>query len=45
MACAALTPFAPPPGFVPYAGDGYAMLLPGKWNPSKEREFAGMDVR
>jgi hypothetical protein len=32
-------------GFVPYAGDGYAMLLPGKWNPSKEREFAGMDVR
>lgn len=32
-------------GFVPYAGDGYAMLLPGKWNPSKEREFAGIDVR
>ena len=32
-------------GFVPYAGDGYALLLPGKWNPSKEREFAGMDVR
>ena len=30
---------------MPYAGDGYAMLLPGKWNPSKEREFAGMDVR
>jgi hypothetical protein len=30
---------------VPYAGDGYALLLPGKWNPSKEREFAGMDVR
>jgi hypothetical protein len=34
-----------PSGFVPYAGDGYALLLPGKWNPSKEREFAGMDVR
>ena len=34
-----------PAGFVPYAGDGYALLLPGKWNPSKEREFAGMDVR
>ena len=42
----ALTPAAPRrAGFVPYAGDGYAMLLPGKWNPSKEREFAGMDVR
>jgi hypothetical protein len=37
--------FAIPAGFVPYAGDGYALLLPGKWNPSKEREFAGMDVR
>lgn len=34
-----------PAGFVPYAGDGYALLLPGKWNPSKEREFPGMDVR
>jgi hypothetical protein len=39
-----LTPSIPA-GFVPYAGDGYALLLPGKWNPSKEREFAGMDVR
>ena len=24
-------------GFVPYAGDGYAVLLPSKWNPSKEQ--------
>jgi len=31
--------------FVPFAGDGYAVLIPGKWNPSKEREFAGMDMR
>lgn len=27
-------------GFVPYAGDGFAVLLPSKWNPSKEQEFA-----
>jgi len=46
MRAFALTPAAPRrAGFVPYAGDGYAMLLPGKWNPSKEREFAGIDVR
>ena len=31
--------------FVPYAGDGYAVLIPGKWNPSKEREWPGMDMR
>jgi len=31
--------------FVPFAGDGYAVLVPGKWNPSKEREFEGMDMR
>jgi len=31
--------------FVPFAGDGYAVLIPGKWNPSKEREFEGMDMR
>jgi len=32
-------------GYTPYAGDGYAVLLPTKFNPSKEREFAGIDVR
>jgi hypothetical protein len=32
-------------GFVPFAGDGYALLVPGKFNPSKEREFPGMDMR
>jgi len=32
-------------GYVPYAGDGYALLLPTKFNPSKEREFPGIDVR
>ena len=31
--------------FVPFAGDGYAVLIPGKWNPSKEREWPGMDMR
>lgn len=32
-------------GFVPYAGEGYALLLPSKWNPSKEKDFAGVDLR
>eukprot|EP00951_Prasinocladus_malaysianus_P027642 scaffold249067_cov38-Prasinocladus_malaysianus.AAC.1 len=32
-------------GFVPYAGEGYALLLPSKWNPSTEREFPGIDLR
>merc|ERR1712060_434596 len=31
--------------FKPFAGDGYAVLVPGKWNPSKERELQGMDMR
>ena len=30
---------------MPYAGDGYALLLPSKWNPSKERDFQGVDLR
>ena len=30
---------------MPYAGDGYAILLPSKFNQSKEREFPGMDLR
>ena len=32
-------------GFVPYSGDGFAVLLPSKWNPSREREFPGMVLR
>ncbi|KAJ9524261.1 hypothetical protein QJQ45_008452 [Haematococcus lacustris] len=32
-------------GFVPYAGDNFAVLLPSKWNPSKEREFPGVVLR
>jgi hypothetical protein len=32
-------------GFVPYAGEGYALLLPSKWNPSKERDFPGVELR
>ena len=32
-------------GFVPYAGEGFAVLLPSKWNPSREREFPGMVLR
>lgn len=32
-------------GFVPYAGEGYALLLPSKWNPSKEREAEGVQLR
>merc|ERR1712205_209551 len=32
-----------PTGFVPYAGDGFAFLLPSKYNPSKERPFPNME--
>ena len=32
-------------GFVPYAGEGYALLLPSKWNPSQEKDFPGVDLR
>jgi len=32
-------------GFVPYTGEGYAMLVPTKYNPSKERDFKGVQVR
>lgn len=32
-----------PTGFVPYAGDGYAFLLPSKYNPTKERPFPNTD--
>jgi PsbP len=30
---------------VPYTGEGYALLLPSKWNPSKERDFQGVVLR
>ena len=32
-------------GFVPYAGEGFALLLPSKWNPSKEKDFSGVVLR
>jgi hypothetical protein len=32
-------------GFVPFAGEGYALLLPSKWNPSKEKDFPGTILR
>lgn len=32
-------------GFVPYAGEGFAVLLPSKWNPSKEKDFPGVVLR
>jgi len=32
-------------GFYSYAGDGYALLVPSNFNPSKEREFPGADAR
>jgi hypothetical protein len=31
-------------GFIPFAGDGYAMLVPSKYNPSKERPFPFQDI-
>ncbi|KAL6758347.1 oxygen-evolving enhancer protein 2, chloroplastic [Haematococcus lacustris] len=32
-------------GFVPYQGENFAVLLPSRWNPSKEREFPGIVLR
>lgn len=32
-------------GFVPYTGDGFAVLLPSKYNPSKEKDFSGVVLR
>ena len=32
-------------GYVPYAGDGFALLLPSKWNPSPQKEFPGTVLR
>mmetsp|Transcript_28347 Transcript_28347/g.39159 ORF Transcript_28347/g.39159 Transcript_28347/m.39159 type:complete len:257 (-) Transcript_28347:186-956(-) len=31
--------------FIPYAGDGFAVLVPSKFNPSKEKEFEGTVMR
>ena len=31
--------------FLPYNGDGFKLLLPAKWNASKEREFPGQVLR
>jgi len=30
---------------VPFAGEGFALLLPSKWNPSKEKDFSGVVLR
>lgn len=32
-------------GFIPYSGEGWSLLLPSKWNPSREREFKGVEMR
>jgi hypothetical protein len=32
-------------GFVAFNGDGFALLLPSKWNPSREQEFPGTALR
>ena len=31
--------------FIPYNGDGFKLLVPSKWNPSKEVEFPGQVLR
>merc|ERR1712070_530999 len=32
-------------GFVAYAGEGFSVLLPSKWNPSKEKDFPSVALR
>lgn len=32
-------------GFIPYTGEGFAVLLPSKYNPSKEKDFPGTVLR
>merc|ERR1719281_787385 len=32
-------------GFLAYAGEGFSLLLPSKWNPSKERDFPDVALR
>ena len=31
--------------YIPYAGEGFKLSIPSKWNPSKEREFPGQVLR
>jgi len=31
--------------YIAYNGDGFKLLIPSKWNPSKEREFPGQVLR
>ncbi|KAM3366460.1 hypothetical protein ACQJBY_015711 [Aegilops geniculata] len=31
--------------FVAYSGEGFKLMIPAKWNPSKEREFPGQVLR
>ena len=31
--------------FFPYSGDGFKLLIPSKWNPSKEVEYPGQVLR
>lgn len=31
--------------FMPYSGDGFKLLVPSKWNPSKEVEYPGQVLR
>ena len=31
--------------FLPYDGNGFKLLLPSKWNPSKEVEYPGQVLR
>merc|ERR1711912_18416 len=32
-------------GFIAYAGEGFSLLLPSKWNPSKEKDFPNVVLR
>merc|ERR1712070_472680 len=32
-------------GFVAYGGEGFSLLLPSKWNPSKEKDFPNVALR
>jgi hypothetical protein len=34
-----------PSAFVPFAGDGFSLLLPAKWNPSKEQDLPNIVLR
>merc|ERR1712137_1348384 len=34
-----------PTGFDAFAGEDFSLLLPSKWNPSKEKDFPGVVLR